>query len=44
MTTIPKLTGKDLYSMTTEQLYKLNNELSKLPEKIKPELICRGDY
>ena len=41
---IPKPTRKELSEMSTTQLYNLDDELSKLQEKIKAELICRGDY
>ena len=44
MTTMPKLTRKELYDMTTTQLYDLEGELSKLQDRIKAELLCRGDY
>ena len=44
MITIQKLTRKELYDMSTTQLYRINGELLKLQEKIKAELICRGDY
>jgi hypothetical protein len=35
---------QELFNMTTTQLYKLDAKLTKLQEKIKSELICRGDY
>ena len=41
---IPRITRKELFEMTTKQLYELNNELMLLEEKIKAELILRGDY
>jgi hypothetical protein len=41
---IQKLTREELYDMNTTQLYRIDEELSKLQQKIKAELICRGDY
>ena len=41
---VPKITRKELYDMTTSQLYKLSNELMKLDKIIKSELVCRGDF
>jgi len=37
-------TREELYNMTTEQLYKLSGKIIKLEEKIKSELILRGNY
>jgi len=41
---IQKLTRKELYDMSTTQLYRIDGELAKLQGKIKAELICRGDH
>jgi len=34
----------ELYNMTTDQLYELSGKLSKLEDRIKAELIMRGNY
>jgi hypothetical protein len=44
MEKLPNITRKELYEMTTNELYAINGKLSQLQEKIKSELICRGDY
>jgi hypothetical protein len=41
---IPIPNRKELHNMTTTQLYNLDGECVKLKEKIKAELILRGDY
>jgi len=35
MAAIPKLTRKELYDMTSLELYKLDSELTRLQDKIK---------
>jgi len=44
MSQIPELTRKELYDMNTAQLIKLHGDITSLQNKIKAELICRGDY
>jgi len=39
-----KATRKELFNMTTDELYKLNGYHTEEKEKIKAELILRGDY
>ena len=41
---ILELTRKELFGMTTQQLYDLNGEVARLEERIKAELIERGNY
>jgi len=41
---IPNITRAQLFNMTTSQLIDLDGQLTKLQERIKAELICRGDY
>lgn len=44
MVIIPDLTRKELYEMTTSELYSISGEVTSLSERIKAELIARGDY
>lgn len=37
-------TRKELYEMTTQQIYSLASKCTKIQNKIKAELILRGDY
>ena len=37
-------TRKELYNMTTDQLYELSGKVINLEEKIKFELILGGNY
>jgi len=39
-----KIKREELYNMTTDQLYELYGKLSKLEDRIKAELIMRGNY
>ena len=41
---IPELNREQLYQMTTQQLYDLDGQLTVFMQKIKAELVCRGDY
>lgn len=41
---LPTFPRAMLHDMTTTQLYGLDGECTKLQEKIKAELILRGDY
>lgn len=41
---LPDLKREDLYKMTTTELYELSGEVTSLSERIKAELIARGDY
>lgn len=41
---IREITRKELYDMSTSQLIELDGKCCLLAEKIKSELICRGDY
>ena len=35
---------KELYDMTTQQIYNLSNQIARLEERIKSELVLRGNY
>ena len=41
---IQEPTRKELFDMTTQQLYDLNGKVARLEERIKAELIGRGNY
>lgn len=41
---IPDLKRADLYKMSTTELYALAGEVTALHERIKGELMARGDY
>ena len=41
---IPKFTRKEIFKMTTQELYDLNSDLQREKNKVKSELIARGDY
>lgn len=41
---IPEITRSELFEMTTTELYALSSEVTELSERIKAELIARGDY
>lgn len=44
MTKIPTFTRKELYDMTTTQLYELHDDVHNLENMIIGELMARGDY
>jgi hypothetical protein len=44
MVEVTKLTRSQLYNMKTTELYELAGKLTSLSERVKAELIARGDY